>query len=102
MFHRPSVRSRKSVIIIWLYFKMFTSNLVKMARQFSSQSFTMDMREPVVMLLKTWADCALVEILFDSFKVACKSGLMIFLSATQTVGKDVVCVMWEQCGKALG
>ena len=102
MFHRPSVRSRKSVIIIWVYFKMFTSNLLKMVMQLSSKNYPTEMMEPVVMSLKTWADCALVEILFDSFKVACKSGLMIFLSATQTVGKDVVCVMWEQCGKALG
>ena len=30
MFHRPLVRSRKPVIITWLCFKIFTSNLVKM------------------------------------------------------------------------
>ena len=43
--------------------------------------FLMDMREPVVMLLKTWADCALEESLFDISKVARKSVLMIFLFA---------------------
>ena len=42
----------------------------------------MEMREPVVMPLKTWADCDLEESLFDIFKVARKSGLMIFLLAT--------------------
>ena len=36
----------------------------------------MDIREPVVMSLKTWADCALEESLFESCKVARKAGLM--------------------------
>ena len=77
MFHSSLVWSRKSVIMTLLCFKIFTSNLVKMAMQLSSQSFPMEMREPVVMLLKTWADWDLEEILFDIFKVDCKSGLMI-------------------------
>ena len=38
----------------------------------------MDMSEPVVMLLKTWADCALEESLLESCKVALKAGLMMF------------------------
>ena len=76
------MRSRKPVIITWLCFKIFMSNLVKMAMQSSSKSCPMEMREPVVMLLKTWEDYALEESLFDSLKVACKSGLMIFLLAT--------------------
>ena len=42
----------------------------------------MEMREPVVMSLKTWADYALEESLFDIFKVARKSGLIMFLLAT--------------------
>ena len=62
----------------------------------------MEMREPVVMLLKRWADCALEETFFDSFKVAHKAGLMMFLLATRIVGLEVVCAMWEQCGKAMG
>ena len=37
------------------------------------------MVEAVIMSLKTWADCDLDKILFDIFKVACRSGLMIFL-----------------------
>ena len=82
MFHRPLVRSRKPLIITWLCFNIFTSNLVKMAMQSSTQSCPLDMREPVVMLFKTWTDCALEEILFGSFKVAHKSGVMIFLFAT--------------------
>ena len=77
MFHRPLVQSRKPVIITWLCFKIFASNLVKMAMQSSSQSCPMEMRNPVVMLLKTWVDCALEESLFGSFKVDRKSGLMI-------------------------
>ena len=78
MFHRPLVSSCKLVIITWLCFKIFTSNLVKVAMQLSSQICPMEMREPVVMSLKTWEDCALVERLFSSFKVDHKSGLMIF------------------------
>ena len=74
MFHRPLVWSPKTVIIIWLCFKIFTSNLVKMATQPSLKSCPMEMREPVVMLLKRWADCALVESLFGSLRVARKSG----------------------------
>ena len=49
-----------------------------MVMQLSLQSCPMEIRDPVVMLLKTWADCALEESLFDIFKVACKLGLMIF------------------------
>ena len=82
MFHRPLVRSCNPVIINWLCFNIFTSNLVNMATQSSSQSCPMDMREPVVMSFKTWADCALEESLFDSCKVARKDGLMMFLLAT--------------------
>ena len=36
----------------------------------------------MVMSLKTWADCALEESLFDIFKVARKSGEIIFPLAT--------------------
>ena len=82
MFHRPLVWSHKPGIITWLCFKIFTSNLVKMAMQSSYQSCPMEMREPVVMSLKTWANCTLKEGLFDSFKVARRSGLMVFLLAT--------------------
>ena len=56
IFHRPLVRSRKPVIMPWFCFKFFTSNLVKMAMQSSSQSCPMDTREPVVRSLKTWED----------------------------------------------
>ena len=59
MFHRPLVRSHKPVIMTWLCFNIFTSNLVKMAMQSSSQSCLIEMREPVVVSLKTWADCTL-------------------------------------------
>ena len=62
----------------------------------------MDMSEPVVMSLKTWADCAPEENLFKSCKVALKSGLMMFLLANWTFGPDLVCATWEKCGKALG
>ena len=50
-----------------------------MAAQASSHSCPMEMREPVVMPLKTWADCVLEESLFDSCKVARKASLMMFL-----------------------
>ena len=53
-----------------------------MAMQLSSQSFPVEMREHVVLLLKTWADFALEESAFDIFKLACKSGLMIFILVT--------------------
>ena len=62
------MRSRKPVIITWFCLKLFTSNLVKMEMQLSSQSCPMEMREPVVMSLKTWADFALEESLFDFFR----------------------------------
>ena len=76
------MRARKLVMMNWLCFKTLTSNLVKIAMQSPSQFFTMEMREPVVKLLKTWADCALGESLFDIFKVACKSVFMTFPLAT--------------------
>ena len=65
MFHRPLVRSRKPVIMTRLCFKIFISNLVKMATQSSSQSCPMDMSDPVVMSFKTWADCALEEVCLE-------------------------------------
>ena len=82
MFHRPLVLSLKPVMMTWLCFKKFTSNLVKMAMKSSSQSCPMDMREPAVMLLKMWADFNSGESLFEIFKVDCKSGLMTLPLAT--------------------
>ena len=82
MFHRPLVRSRKPVIITCLCFNILTSNLVKMATHLSSQSCPMEMREPVVMSLKTCADYASEESLFDSCKVARTASLMMFLLNT--------------------
>ena len=82
MFHRPLVRSRKPVIMTCLCFKIFTSDLVKMEMQLSLKSCPMEMREHVFMSLKVWAGCALEEILFDIFKVARKSGLMVLPLAT--------------------
>ena len=82
IFHRPLVRSRKPVMMTWLCFKKITSNLVKMVMQSSSQSCPMEIREPVVMSLKTWGDCALGESLLDIFKLARKSGLMTLPLAT--------------------
>ena len=55
---------------------------MKMATQSPLQSFLMNMSEPVVMLLKTWADCALEDSLLESCKVALKSGMMMFPLAT--------------------
>ena len=76
------MRPRKPVVITWFCFNIFTSNLVKIVMQFSSKRFPMEMRESVVMPLKTWADCALEESLFDIFKVARKLGLVISPMAT--------------------
>ena len=73
-----------------------------MAMQSSSIHFPMEMREPVVMSLKMWADCALGESLLDIFKVDRKSGFMTFPLSTWTVGLDVVRTMWEQCCMASG
>ena len=73
------VRSRKPVIMTWLCFNIFTSNFVKMATQSSSQSCPMDMSEQVVMSLKTWANCALEEILLEICKVDLKASLMMLL-----------------------
>ena len=53
----------------------------------------MEMREPVARSLKTWADCALGEILVDIFKVASIFGLMTLPLATWTVGTDMVRTM---------
>ena len=82
IFDRPLLRSRKPVMMTWLCFKILTLNLVKMAMQSSLQICTMEIREPVVMSLKTWADCALGEIMFDIFKVDLKSGFMTLPFAT--------------------
>ena len=56
----------------------------------------------MVSSLKTWADCALGEILVDIFKVARRFGLMTLPLATWTVGPDVVCTMWDQCVRESG
>ena len=69
-------------MMIWLCFKLLTSKLVKMAMYSISQICPMSMREPVVMSLKTWADCTMGEILSEIFKVARKSGLMTLSLAT--------------------
>ena len=53
-----------------------------MAMQLSLQSCTMEMRDTVVMSLKTWADCALFEIFLENVKVARKSVFMTLLLAT--------------------
>ena len=82
MSHRPLVRSCKPVIMTWLCFNSFTSNLVKIVMQSSSQSCPMDMSEPVVISLKTLADCALEESLLKSCKVALKTGLMMIPLST--------------------
>ena len=82
MFHRLLVRSHKTVILTRLCFKIFASKLVKMVMQSSLQSCLKEMREPVVLLLTTWEDFTLEESLFDIFKVALKSGLVILLLAT--------------------
>ena len=50
----------------------------------------MDMSEPVVMSLKTWADWAMEDSLLESCRVALKSDLMMCLLATCIVGPDVV------------
>ena len=76
------VRFRRPVIMTRLCFKIFTSNLVNMATQLSSQSCLMDTNEPVVMLLMTWTDCALEESLSESCRVVLKAGLMMFSLAT--------------------
>ena len=73
-----------------------------MAMQSSSKNIPAEMRDPVVMLLKTCTDCALGEIVFVIFKVARKLGLMMLSLATWNVGPDVVRMMWEQCGRASG
>ena len=55
---------------------------MNMAMHSSSQICLMEMMETVVMSLKTWADCAFGEKLFEIFKVASKSGLTTLLLAT--------------------
>ena len=82
MFHRPLVRFRKPEIMTWLSFNMFTSYLVKMATQLLLQSWPMDMSEPVVMYLNTWAGCTLAESLLESIKVELKAGLIMCPLAT--------------------
>ena len=73
-----------------------------MAMQSSSQSFHMEMREPVASSLKKWADCALGESLVNIFKVACRFYLITLPLVTSTVGQDMVRTMWDQCGRAYG
>ena len=72
----------KPVMMTWLCFKMLMSNLAKIAMHSSLQNFSMEMRDPVVRSLKTWADCAFRESLFDIFNVTCKSGYMTLTLAT--------------------
>ena len=96
------MQSRNPVIMTSLCLIFLMSNLVNMVMQSVLQSCLMEMRDPVSRLLKTWEDCALGESLIDIFKVACKSGLMTLPLAPWTVGPDVMCTMWEQCGRASG
>ena len=42
----------------------------------------MEMSEPVVMSLKTWADCALGDSLLESFRLAMEAGLIMCPLAT--------------------
>ena len=72
----------QAVIMTWLYFMIFTSNLVKMVMQLSPKSCHMETRVPMVMSLKQWVNCGFEESLFDILKVAHKSGLIILLLAT--------------------
>ena len=58
--------------------------------QSSLQSFPVEIREPVVRSLKTWADFDLGESLVENFKVTHRFGLMKFLLATWNVGPEVV------------
>ena len=70
--------------------------------QSSLQSFPVEIREPVVRSLKTWADFALGGSLVDIFNVARRFGLMVLTFATCNLGIDVVCTMCDQCGRAPG
>ena len=63
-------------------FYILTSNFMKMEMQSLLQSCPMKMREPSLMLLKTWVNCALGYCLFDIFKVAFKSVFMKLTLAT--------------------
>ena len=59
----------------------------------------MEMREPLVRSLKTWTDFAVEENLIDIFKMDRRFGLMTLPLAIWTVGSDMVCTMWDQCGR---
>ena len=83
-------------------FKNITSNLLNMVMQSSSQSCPKEMRNPLVMLLNTSADCALVESLLEIFKVAHKSVLMTLPLSNCTVRPDVVRTIYYQCGRDSG
>ena len=100
MFHKPLVRSRKPVIMNRFCFNIFTSNLVKMATQSSLQSCLVDMSKPVVMLLKTWADCALEDSLLESCRVALKYGLFYIgdLNCWAVRGVGNVGAVWQGIG----
>ena len=76
------MQSRKPVIMTWLCFKIFTSNLVKIAMQLSSQRCPMEMREPVVMSWRRGRIALWKEFFFDLFKMARKFGFMILPLAT--------------------
>ena len=102
IFHRPLVWSRKLVMMTWFCLNFFASNLVKTATQLSSQICPMEMREPMVRSLKMWSYFALWEILVDIFNVARRFCLMTVPFATRIVGPDVMCTMWEQCGRGSG
>ena len=51
--HRPLVRSHKPAMMTWSCFKILMSKFMKIAMQLSLQSCPMEMREPIVRLLKT-------------------------------------------------
>ena len=90
-FHSPLV----GFLTIW------TSYLVKMAMQLSSQSCPMEIREPDWRSSNMCASWAREDNWEASCKVARLVGRMVWPLATDTIGPDDVGMMFRQYGSAL-
>ena len=70
IFQRPFVRFLCYKIIRFLSLMIFTWYLVKMAIQSSSQSFPMEMREPVARLSRMWTSWEVADSYWESVTCA--------------------------------
>jgi hypothetical protein len=84
------------VIIILLFFRIRTWNLVKIAMQSSSHNWESEIRVPVLRVSRTKADCAVSLRCGESGKIPESVGFMTSPLAEITVGPLVIGIAWRR------